>query len=129
MRLAIGLVLLFLPVSLMTIMVVALRRASRMGDETPGWARVHRHLLIGRQREAPPTPAEDQRVQSSRASSPSSPSRCGQPVRWSAAPASVRLTDVPSREEGSQSRDRSYFWPLGGGLGCRVKQIESGEQD
>jgi hypothetical protein len=126
MPLAIGLVLLVLAVSLLTIMVVVLRMASRMGDETPGWARVHRHLPIGRQREAPPTTAEDRRFQSSRASSPSSPSRCGQPVRWSAAPASARLTDVPSREGDSQSRDRSYFWPLGGGLGCRVKQIESG---
>ena len=30
----------------MTLMVVAIRKASRMGDETPGWARVHRHLPI-----------------------------------------------------------------------------------
>jgi hypothetical protein len=53
MRLAIGLALLVLAVSLLTIMVVVLRMASRMGDETPGWARVHRHLPIGRQRRGP----------------------------------------------------------------------------
>jgi hypothetical protein len=50
MRLAIGLALLVLAVSLLTIMVVVLRMASRMGDETPGWARVHRHLPIGNAR-------------------------------------------------------------------------------
>jgi hypothetical protein len=92
MRLAIGLALLVLAVSLLTIMVVVLRMASRMGDETPGWARVHRHLPIGNAR-------------------PLLPPR--------------RINDS-GREGGSQSRDRSYSGRSVGGLGCRVKQIESG---
>jgi hypothetical protein len=49
MRLAIALVLLVLLIGgafLIAIMVVAVRKTSRMGDETPGWTRVHRRLPI-----------------------------------------------------------------------------------
>jgi hypothetical protein len=45
-RLAIALVLLIPVVFLLAIMVVAVRKGSRMGDETPGWTRVHRRLPI-----------------------------------------------------------------------------------
>lgn len=46
MRLAIVLALLIPVASLLAIMVVAARKSSRMGDETPGWRRVHRRLPI-----------------------------------------------------------------------------------
>lgn len=46
MGLAIALVLLIPVVFLLAILVVAVRKASRMGDETPGWTRVHGRLPI-----------------------------------------------------------------------------------
>jgi hypothetical protein len=46
MRLAIALVLLIATAFLLAIMVVALRKSSRMGDETPGWTRVHWRLPV-----------------------------------------------------------------------------------
>ena len=61
MGIAIALALLIPLAFLLVVMVVAVRKAARTGDETPGWTRVHRRLPIYRfpERDRPVKPWPD----------------------------------------------------------------------